>query len=277
MFAAGISFTYKGETSFPTTPGGVVSFFVIAISLIYGIQRLIIMVNRADTSKAINTIVKDLATDSLSIELSSTDFYFAINIDDSGNNLLSDSSYLDAQLEYSKIDETGALTSIPIFLTNWSDKFKFHDQYQLDKRNIISKFLCPENLDAIVQGNSNSDTFSFLELTIKKWEGQTYCETTSNIDDKINGLNFELIFINSEFDFDDYSSPVKAYLDSRIYSSIAKSFSKEVYISLQKRTYTLVDSIFSMLSQPQSDSFVGVDQIIYDFSENDSSETTVQK
>ena len=71
-----------------------------------------------------------------------------------------------------------------------------------------------------MQGNTLSEDFLYLELNILK------CTTgcPADLDNKINAMRLEVPFVNTYFDFDDYSNPVKTYIDGRLtFDGLAKN------------------------------------------------------
>lgn len=74
---------------------------------------------------------------------------------------------------------------------------------------------CLANDDWEIQGNSVADIFSVLMITFSKCTGKSYCQNEQVIDNALDGDRLELTMIDSYFDFNDYESPVKRYLDRR--------------------------------------------------------------
>ena len=78
----------------------------------------------------------------------------------------------------------------------------------MPRYNINTRYLCPKHLNFSIQGNDYASTFSYIEITINKWNG-TKWRTLKESNEAISDNKLELIMINTYFDYDDYTSPVK--------------------------------------------------------------------
>ena len=78
-----------------------------------------------------------------------------------------------------------------------------------------------------------------------------------------------MIFTNTYFDFEDFETPVKSYIDERIFSKIAPSFTKIREVKMQTRSYSTRDHIFQVVDGSQEAEFVGVESIESDFDSYD--------
>ena len=58
-----INLTYKGDNSFKTTPGAVVSILITALLLAFSIYKLYVLVNRQDTNISKSSLMRDLKSE----------------------------------------------------------------------------------------------------------------------------------------------------------------------------------------------------------------------
>ena len=71
--------------------------------------------------------------------------------------------------------------------------------------------------------------------------------------------------INSYFDFDDYDSPVKSYIDDSVYTRTTAGYYKHTVIYLQKRSAERNDNYFTFWDDSTTNEFLGVNKILNDF------------
>ena len=116
-----------------------------------------------------------------------------------------------------------------------------------------------------LQGNSYSDVYSFIQIVVKRCSGSSKWKSTTAIDNAINGLSLSFTMVNTYFDLEDYSSPVKTYLDDRINIAVTSGYTKTTVIFTQQRTSSKSDSYFSLWDTSTSDDFVGVENYSQDF------------
>ena len=109
----------------------------------------------------------------------------------------------------------------------------YADETQLDKINIRTLFICPTTTNFVLQGNSYSDTYSYISVTLSRCVGGG-CQTASDIDNALDGLYLDMAVVNTYFDFEDFQKPVKTYLDDRFYYKFAVGFSKIYDVFIQK-------------------------------------------
>jgi len=62
LYPQTIQLTFKGTDAFKTLLGGIMSMFILMLCTAYGINLFLIMINRGDSNKAVNTEFRDLFT-----------------------------------------------------------------------------------------------------------------------------------------------------------------------------------------------------------------------
>ena len=117
--------------------------------------------------------------------------------------------------------------SIPYTLCKNTD-FSKASSNERTKEYINNMFYCPSSLNYTVQGNLYADAYSFIQIDVKPWSGAN-CKTQAEIDSFVNGKIFNLAIINTYFDFDDYTSPIKTFIDNTKQLSII-TFSQLLFL-----------------------------------------------
>ena len=113
IFSKQISLTYQGEDSYSTLIGGVISIAISCVLISYGVIRFMTMINRGNSSTSFNKVVSDLTTSGSVLNLGTSTFYFAMYLPYNGKNLLTDSTYIDLQMNY-VVHQSGKQTSTSI-------------------------------------------------------------------------------------------------------------------------------------------------------------------
>ena len=113
IFEKSISLTYKGNHSFKTLFGGIVSTIILILMILYGIMLFIQMVNRDNTNKSKNSIVIDPEEKAQYYHIGTNNLSFAIYLSQASDKTpFIDESYFNisiTQLEYVLDDGTGDL------------------------------------------------------------------------------------------------------------------------------------------------------------------------
>lgn len=243
---------------------------IIVAILLYAALRLRVMIEKTGTSTAFNRVIQDLSSDTEGVSLGDSSFYVALYTDNSGQNLLSDSSYLTVEGSYIYADSSGGPgnsvtnTTTMSFSTCQNTSFSYSNEEELTKRNINSSFLCPDSLSYDIIGNQYSDISSYIKIKVKRCTG-TDCQSSTAIDTAISGKSLGITLVNTYFDFDDYDEPVKTYLDDKSTFKFVSGYTKFVTLYAQQRSAEYKDSYIDVLSDPEEQEFVGVETITQDF------------
>ena len=59
------------------------------------------------------------------------------------------------------------------------------------------------------------------------------CQSPPNIDNKMKNILLNVILVNTYFDFDDYDSPVKTYMDDRYTYDLLPGYTIRNHVFLQ--------------------------------------------
>ena len=64
----------------------------------------------------------------------------------------------------------------------------------------------------------------------------------------MNNIYIQAAILSTYFDYDDYDTPVKTYLDDLDYSTLLANHSNSLEVKVQKNTAYLYDNLFYSLS-----------------------------
>ena len=144
----------------------------------------------------------------------------------------------------------------------------------LKQRGIETTYTWPKSLSKTLQGNSYADTYSFIMVSLKRWSGRGW-KSTNEINNAINGKTITLALVNTYFDLEDYSNPVKSYLDDRINVAITSGFTKTILLFAQSRNSIKNDDYLSFWGDPTNDRFVGLESYIQDIDSESSNDNAL--
>ena len=162
-----------------------------------------------------NSIVKDLSTDSQVHYPGRNKFAFAIGWVGTDVNIVQDKTYIELEIwqrHYRNNNGTIEDLSSKINYEVWGLNFPYHDKKKV-KEFELDKYYCIKNEDIQIQGNYYSKDERFLQILVKRWSLNSGCKTTEEINENILASYVDILFINSYFDFEDFETPIKTYMD----------------------------------------------------------------
>ena len=97
--------------------------------------------------------------------------------------------------------------------------------FRTDEANteIKSNFICPKSLNYSIYGNLFSSSSKGIHVIIKQCKGAG-CQSATEISNALTKNRFRVALINSYFDFNDFQSPVKYYIDDSVFVRTASGF-----------------------------------------------------
>jgi hypothetical protein len=104
--------------------------------------------------------------------------------------------------------------------------------------------------------NSYSNNFQIIEVTLTKCTGGG-CQSDADIENVIKNALVEVLIVNTYFDFDDYKTPVKQYLDDTFYVNLIPGFEKENKVYLRENEAEVQDGFFHYTPDGTKSKFVG--------------------
>ena len=217
VFGAPYSFKYKDEDKYTTATGGFFLILFLALSLSLGIYYFIPFYNRKNFSIIYYTMNMPSTDD---IRLDESEANFAIGLDCGLNKKqnIRGSDLFNVDLKYVTFakDHEGNrnVTRYPLssHKCNYADFYnKFNES--LDLVN-IHQLECLDNIHHSIQGIYNDELFSYYEFSVT---GKTdTVEHYEKINDYLQEMDckFQLFYTDLTIDFNDYSEPIKPYINS---------------------------------------------------------------
>ncbi|CAI2381127.1 unnamed protein product [Moneuplotes crassus] len=260
MYPRSINFTMGGEEEFKTLIGGGFSLIIKVVILFYAYLMLRLMYERKNNQKSVNNVVTDILNDPDPTYINNSDFSFAFKVfvtgDDSFDVL--SNPYVTAEfMQYTRDPTTKSLSSSTISLsTCGSTLFHYYNQTEAEQIQ-IDEFVCPESRDITLQGGSFSDSYQYAQLKLKKC--QSGCPP--DLDTVLGKMRVEIPFVNSYFDFQDFESPSKTFIDGRLTSYILPGYSQKSNVYLQSNEAEHVDSFLAYQPGGEEKEFIEVNRV----------------
>ena len=111
-----------------------------------------------------------------------------------------------------------------------------------------------------VLGNKFSDSLTYFELKFSRCSGTdskgNVCKSDSVIDTELNKVSLAIAVVNTYYDFDDYSSPIKTYLDDRFHYNFLGGYDVENTIYIQENTSEQKDAFFRYTPDGSENRFI---------------------
>ena len=179
LYGKQITMTYKGDDSFKTTYGGIISLFIKIILLIQAGVLFAVIINKGDTKKDLNTTVKDISNDKTKHFIGQGTFAFAVDFQDlvTGANLLMDSTYFELSMQnvfvtrYPNSSITFTAREIPY--DQCGQNFKFVTDQNQYNRIGLARYACPTSTDYYISSDFFGDEFANLQIDVKKCTNTT--------------------------------------------------------------------------------------------------------
>ena len=218
VFGASYSFKYKDEDKYTTATGGFFLILFLALSLSLGIYYFIPFYNRKNFSIIYYTMNMPSTDD---IRLDESEANFAIGLDCGANtkmNNIRGSDLFNVDLKYVTFakDHEGKrnVTRYPLtsHKCNYADFYnKFNES--LDLVN-IQQLECLDNIHHSIQGIYNDELFTYYEFSVTgKIDTVEHYEKINNYLQEMD-CKFQLFYTDLTIDFNDYSDPIKPYINS---------------------------------------------------------------
>ena len=249
MYGRSIAFTYKGREKYNTWIGTLATIIISIIMILYAQLLLNILINEGDTSKATNSLVRDLFLDKEDLYINNTAFTFAFTVQDEDGTVYTDESYVTYEIFQQRgIRDGGGGYNFTTTEFNWSqcgtELFPYENLLERSSYG-IEEFTCPMHRNLSVQGNSYNTNYNFFEIVVKRCSNSSgtgvVWADTADIDSESRNLTLNLALVNSYFDYDDYKNPIHTYLDDRYQYEITPDYEKTIIIYLKNNEVELKD------------------------------------
>ena len=256
IYGKSFNFTYEGEDQYKTFLGGIISIIITSVILVYSVNLFIVMINRDDTSTNVNTVITSLGNDTEELQLGNSTFQFAISIDSENYSFLGDDSYFSINMIQFDENESGQTEeSIPFSV--WGDRFNFDFPRSNTSLYVSTNFLWPETYNLQLVGDNQASRYKYVELLFKKWENGTgiVWQDQATIDNLVNELDINVFIVNTYFDQDDYTNPIKTYIEDGLEYRGLNSYRSDAKYYFQENDIEMLDNYFSLLPSPTQKSF----------------------
>ena len=170
MYGKRIAFTYRGKEQYKTYLGGIITIMVVVVMILYAQIMFRVLIEKTDTGKSTNGLIRNLISDSDSLDLSTTDFYFAFTMDNDTFDIITDQSYINLDITQYNITggSAGVITNKGVSIARCgSDYFKFEEQSSVNTFG-ISEYICPVSTNFTLKGNVYAPIYEYFELNIYK-------------------------------------------------------------------------------------------------------------
>ena len=124
----------------------------------------------------------------------------------------------------------------------------------------IENYICPKSTDLYLLGNNFADNFTYFEISFSRWDGTDSkgndCHSDEDIDAALDKASLSMAVVNTYYDFDDYSSPVKTYFDDQFYYYFTAGYEKETDVYVRQETVEQKDSFFRYSPNGDESNFI---------------------
>ncbi|CAI2361624.1 unnamed protein product [Moneuplotes crassus] len=180
LFPQKVSLTYRGKPFFQTLGGGLLSMIITVIVIGYSARLFMIMIEKEDTAKALNTVFIDLQSYGQSYELNNDTFQFPFtSLDTSTGEFYFDPSYITVSISQEtnyydlKIGARSSQEEVRPF-SLCGGRFPTVNENFNDTRNILMQTAqCPLNNSFSVQGSYFSEIYKQVTMTVSKCNNST--------------------------------------------------------------------------------------------------------
>jgi len=113
LYPQSIQLTFKGKDTFKTLFGGIMSMLILSLCATYGISLLLIMINRGDSNKAVNTEFRDLFTNDQNVFPHEKGFRLGVALTNSRSQSIAiDPSFFTLKIDQGTFIYTGTSVSV---------------------------------------------------------------------------------------------------------------------------------------------------------------------
>eukprot|EP00347_Sterkiella_histriomuscorum_P008160 403346153 len=270
MYGQPFQLTFKGEKTFKTMIGAVITMMVLVSMISYIGFKLNIMFNRSDI-KTSRLVMNDAQSDDPSIT-NVYDLGFDIAFGKIGGY---DSKYADLSVNHmTKIKTTDAKTGLPVEEFN-IENLKMttcgDENFNYDKKNEsayadVRGLQCIEDKTKMNLGGAwTTNRLEMINICLAACTNSSAngnkCGSSAQIKEYFKLEDFQLRFASQYFDFNDQVTPIKKFIEDRFFLPVQTSQKKAMNVFARKSTVTLNDGIIPFFQSEEDVEFVKVDNI----------------
>jgi len=126
----------------------------------------------------------------------------------------------------------------------WNDNFpEVNERFQKIADALKVQNFWPDNHNFTLRGSAFSDVHKYIQIKVTKWVNGTsvVCKTPAEIETQTKKTNFLVGVLSKYIDFDDYTEPIKAFLETKFASRLVPGLHKKNTLYLRKSEATLID------------------------------------
>ena len=123
----------------------------------------------------------------------------------------------------------------------------------------IEKYIWPKSNNLTVLGNKFSENFTYFEINFKRCVNDSNFnnwKSNDEINAALNKASLTIALVNTYYDFDDFSNPVKTYFDDKIYYEFVANYEKGVDIYIRQNSVEQKDNIFRYTPKGDESNFI---------------------
>ena len=245
IFGVPVSLNFKGEETFKTTFGGLITLICIVISVNLMISEVRTMITRDNTVINTSTLIRDLINDSTEFKIGEDGFRFGLAVAEERGQLTDDflleTEYLNFTMFHHRLtrESIGSNNSSSEFVDLGLKRCDEEFSEVADQQTILNigfdRYRCPEHKNYTLGGNIYSEQLNEIIIRINRCTNGSsiVCKSDAEIDTFIRNKFFNLGLSNFYFDGDDYDDPIKPIIDDKLTFTFIPGLRKEVTIFMK--------------------------------------------
>ena len=128
-----------------------------------------------------------------------------------------------------KVFETKLISAVV-----WGNRLDSFLGAQMSQNMAANITIWPNTTELYIGGTFYSSEYNYISMSIKRWKGQSYCKSTSQINDAMTKLSLGFGVTEYYFDSSDYSNPIKLNVNTVNQFGLIPSFKKTVRLMFRK-------------------------------------------
>ena len=108
----------------------------------------------------------------------------------------------------------------------------------LNRELNLTDAICANSTDMYIGGMGLSTEYNYIKITLSRWSGKSTCKSSTEIDTALSGLSLRLGMTDYYFDSEDYSNPVKIFVNADLSYYTLKGMTKSIDVRIRKNEVT---------------------------------------
>ncbi|CDW91852.1 UNKNOWN [Stylonychia lemnae] len=282
QFGQVVQLTFKGEETFKTTLGSIISMMIILIIVSFGFFKGQNLINRVNMDVTKINLMRDMSN-GFHFKPWELGFDFAFGLNHNIDPSIAYFTVRQINLEFrGQYDQDGSKIKVEKFREISFDKcstkyFNYQNVTEI-VYNGITDLYCITEKDYQFKGDIYSNDFDYLEIklwkcqnntinsTIYSQNGQLKCQDKQLIDQILEKEKFNFAYVNTFFDFTDFSKydAIKYFIDDSSFVEIEANRIKKQNLFLQLQEATMEDDYIQFGQQKKKQFHQIVNQKSYD-------------